>query len=174
MHEPPKLPAMSLISRRTLGVGAAALVLSRASGAAINTDGSGGIVARAVYGGRDERWQIVLTDNYAAKYSAQLSGITTGSLSGDFRFYDTEFADKEQLNGFFKLPHGIVSPTPSIHPNMYEIAVKNLATNAFHEVLVLFHRDMPPSDNLVLFFNVWRNIWSGVPGYPRAPGQYSA
>lgn len=161
------------ISRRSLGVGTAALLLSKLPEAATSTAGSGEVVASAAFRGRDSHWQITLTDKYAAKYSAQLSGIAAGSLWGDFRFYDTEFANKAQLQRFLQLPRSMSSPSPSIHPNSYEIAVKNVTTNAFHEVVVLFNSDIPPSENLVLFFSVWRNIWSGVPGYPRAPGQYA-
>lgn len=167
-----KTPARSPISRRTVVVGAT-LLFSLAADAATNTAGADEVVVRAAYRGRDTHWQIALTDNYAAKYSAQLSGIPAGSLSGDFRYYDTEFVHKEQLKRFLQLPKRIIFPAPSIHPDNYEIAVKNPATNLFHEVVVSFHRDMPPSDNLFLFFNVWRNIWSGVPGHPGAPVQYS-
>ncbi|MBI2769959.1 MAG: hypothetical protein HYX47_10075 [Burkholderiales bacterium] len=161
------------MSRRSIVVGTTALLLSKLPEAATSAASSGEVVARAAYSGRDSHWQITLTDKYAAKYSAQLSRIPAGSLSGDFRFYDTEFADKEHLERFLQLPRSILSLSPSIHPDSYEIAVKNVATNAFHEVVVLFNRDMPPSENLVLFFSVWRSIWSGVPGYPRAPGQYA-
>ena len=161
------------MSRRSIVLGTTALLLSKLPEAATSPAGSGELAARATYRGRDSHWQITLTDKYAAKYSAQLSGIVVGLLSGDFRFYDTEFADKEQVQRFLQLPRSIASLSPSIHPNSYEIAVKNVATNAFHEVVVLFNRDMPPSENLVLFFSVWRNIWSGVPGYPRAPGRYA-
>lgn len=161
------------MSRRSIVLGTAALILSKLSVAETSAAGSGEVVARAAYRSRDSYWQITLTDRYSAKYSAQLSGIAAGSLSGDFRFYDTEFADKEQVQRFLQLPRSISSLSPSIHPNSYEIAVENVATNTFHEVVVLFNRDMPPSENLVLFFSVWRNIWRGVPGYPRAPGQYA-
>jgi hypothetical protein len=164
---------MSPVSRRRIVVGTTALLLYKRAEGTPNTPGSGEVVARAAFGGRDSRWQITLTNNYAAKYSAQLSGNAVGSLSGDFRFYDTEFADKEQVQKFLKLPPRISLLSTSPHLNSYEIAVKNVATNAFHEVVVLFNRDMPPSENLVLFFDVWRNIWSGVPGYPPAPGQYA-
>ena len=164
---------MILMSRRSIVVGTTALLLSKLPEAATSAAGSGEVVARAAYLGRDSHWQITLTDKYAAKYSAQLSGIAAGSLLGDFRFYDTEFADKEQVQRFLQLPRSISSLSPSIHPNSYEIAIKNVATKAFHEVVVLFNRDMPPSENLGLLFSVWRNIWSGVPGYPRAPGQYA-
>lgn len=160
-------------SRRTAIVGPAVFFLSQVSGASTKADGSGVVVARAVFRGRDAHWQITLTDKYAAKYFAQVSGITAGSLSGDFRFYDTEIADKEQIGKFMQLPPGIFSPTPSVHPNSYEIALKKPGTNAFHEVVVLFHHDMQPSESLVLFFSIWRNIWNGVPGSPRAPERYA-
>lgn len=133
----------------------------------------GEVIARATFRGRDELWQINLTNKFTASFSVQLNRLPAGSIKGDFRFYDTEVADKSQLERFLELPKRITSPEPSVHLGGYEIALAMPATNTFHAVEVWFHRDMQRSEGLVLFFSVWRNIWNGVPGYPRAPGEYA-
>ena len=118
-------------------------------------------------------WEIVLSNNYSARLNVQLSGGTIGTLTGDFRFYDTEVGSKEQVADFLKLPNTLRSPSALLHPSNYEIAVRIPGTNKFHEVSVWFNRDTLPSEELRLFFEMWRNVWSGVPGHPRAPEGYA-
>ena len=50
------------VSRRRIVVGTTALLLSKLAEAATSTGGSGEVVARAAYRGRDSHWQIALTD----------------------------------------------------------------------------------------------------------------
>lgn len=131
------------------------------------------VVAVAKYGGRDVAWEIALTAKYTAKFKAEINGGPTGSIAGDFRFYDTDILEKEEMPRFLKLPKTFFAPRQPIHPWAYVIALRNPETMAFHEVSVWFGNDMPRSADLQFFFEVWRNIWSGVPGYPRVPESYA-
>jgi hypothetical protein len=162
---------MHSFTRRSLLASATAGLVSPTSATEKNI--SEQVVLRAKYGGRDVAWEITLSNNYTAKFRAHIGGMTIGSITGEFRFYDTDVIEKEQLPRFFTLPKNFHAPTPSLHPWAYVIAMKNPTDGAFHEVSVWFARDMPRSDELRFFFEIWRNVWSGVPGYPRAPGGYA-
>lgn len=131
------------------------------------------MVARAVYAGRDNVWEIALMDGYAARFRARMSGgHPIGTIDGDFKLYDTEILEKHRLPRFFQLPKTFLTPTPSIHPSSYQIALRDSETGSLYEVEVLYERSMPHSEDLRFFFEIWRNIWRGVPGYPPAPGLY--
>jgi hypothetical protein len=109
-------------SRRAVLAGAAVGWLADV-GAATSQD-AGEVIATATFRSRDDLWQINLTSKHAASFSAQLNRIPAGTIRGEFRFYDTEVADKGQLQRFLQLPNAIRSSAPSIHPWGYEIALR--------------------------------------------------
>ena len=161
---------MPLNTRRHILTGAAVGLLPELSGAAAPLGDN--VIAHARYLGRDESWEISLTDNYTAAFIATLSRLPIGTVRGEFRFYETEFLEKDKLPIFLQLPKSFRASVPSIHPPIYDISVRDKGTGNVHEVSVLDGRAMPPSEGLRVFFEAWRNIWSGVPGYPRAPQIY--
>ena len=113
-------------------------------------------------------------DSYTARFNARMNGgHTTGTIEGDFKFYNTDILEKDRLPRFFQLQKTFHSSTSSIHPWFYRIELRNSDTGSFHEVEVRYERNMPRSEDLRFFFEVWRNIWDGVPGYPRAPDVYA-
>lgn len=130
------------------------------------------LVAEATYGGEGTLWRLHLFANYSARLSVEFSSGATDTVFGQFRFYDIEVADRQQLAAFANLRTMIAAPEPDIHPWIYSISLALPNSREFHRVKVYVGRSMRVSSELRLFFTIWRNIWIGIAGAPSVPMDY--
>ena len=81
--------------------------------------------------------------------------------------------DTRQLTAFANLRALIAAPQAEIHLWVYEIGLIRPNSGGVHRVKVYMGNSMPVSVELRMFFAIWRNIWSGIPGAPSAPARYA-
>ena len=157
------------IARRMILVGAALSTSSHSSLALEVAD----LVAEATYrGGGSGTWKLLLFANYTARLEIALTGQTAGTVVGQFRFYDIEVADGQEMAAFAKVKPLLMRPEPELHPSSYEIGLLLPNSGRLHRVTVYASAITKDSPELRIFFTIWRNIWSGIPGTPSVPTNY--
>lgn len=145
------------------------------SGASDTTfDSPSDLVAEAIYIGGGNFWRLHLFANYSARLAVEFSGAATGNVFGHFQFYDIKVVDRQQLDAFANLRTVFASPEPEVHPWTYSISLAIPKSRELHRVKVYMGSSLRVSDELRLFFAIWRNIWIGIPCAPSVPTAYSA
>lgn len=155
------------LTRRAILAGAAFGALPKGSDAAFAALPD--VIADATYWSIEATWRLTLFANYSGRLNVELKKRTLGTVSGQLRFYDVEVAESHELAAFGRLSAEILPPEPDIHPSIYDIALLLPVSGGLHRVKVYMARSMPASTELRVFFTIWRNIWSGIPGAPLAP-----
>jgi hypothetical protein len=167
------------LTRRTILTGSALTALTGKSyvictgqESELIVDDLSDLVAEATYGGEGTFWRLHLFANYSARLSVQFRSATTGTVFGQFRFYDIEVADRQQLAAFANLRTMIAAPEPEIHPWTYGISLAIPKSRELHRVKVYVGSSVRVSNELRVFFAIWQNIWKGIPGAPSVPTGY--
>jgi hypothetical protein len=150
------------------------IAVKAVSGASDTTfDNPSDLVAEATYRSGGSFWRLHLFADYSARLGVEISGATTGNVFGHFQIYDIKVVDRQQLAAFANLRTVFAAPEPEAHPWTYGISLAIPKSRELHRVKVYMGSSLRVSDELRLFFAIWRNIWNGIPGAPSVPTAYS-